>query len=149
MSEPRLRDAQGKPLGQPFGEDGSVMYSGADILDAVARPRDWGPWRLDTRAWVLYPVEPVPYRYEVDLERCLTSAEVLDCIIQIAQKNWADNAVIAGLIRALDDVLHPQDTLCSCGQSKRITSARARELATAAEASRKQSIAVYGKSGAS
>lgn len=83
-------------------------------------------------------------RYEVDLEWCRTSAEVLDWIAQIAAKNWAGDATVAGLVRALEDVLDPQANLCSGGRDKRITAARARELARQAESSREQSLAVYG-----
>lgn len=86
-----------------------------------------------------------PYRYEVDLYRCTSSAEVLDWIIQIAGKEWAsaehggddsehnpdgwtDDAILAGLVRALDDVLHPQAHLCSFGTSKRLGRRRIVEL---------------------
>ncbi len=107
------------------------------------RHDDWGPWRLDPEVRVLYPVWP--YRYEVDLDDCTTSAEVLDWIIQVAEKGWAsaehggndpdhnpdgwtDDAVLAGLVRALDDVLHPQAFLCSSGKSKRLGRRRIAEL---------------------
>ncbi|MGI8514051.1 MAG: hypothetical protein ACR2NT_02735 [Acidimicrobiia bacterium] len=60
-------------------------------------------------------------RYEVDLERCLTSAQVLDWICQVAGKTWADDQTLAGLVRAIDDILHPQGTLCSFGTSRTIT----------------------------
>ncbi|MEU6265552.1 hypothetical protein [Saccharopolyspora shandongensis] len=59
--------------------------------------------------------------YEVDLDDCLTSARVLDWIMQITAKPWATDATIAGLIRALDDVLQPQTTLCSMGSSTHMT----------------------------
>ena len=133
----RLRNAAGEPLGQPLG--GSWLYSGADLLNAVHPPADWGPWRLDLATWVLYPV--APYRYEVDLEQCLTSAQVLDRIMQISQKTWADDATIAGLIRALDDVLNPQANLCSFGKPKTLTRARVRELARQAHESRERAHA--------
>ncbi|MGH3548398.1 MAG: hypothetical protein ACRDQU_09860 [Pseudonocardiaceae bacterium] len=81
--------------------------------------RGWGPWRLDADAGVLYPV--TPYRYEIDLRTCTTSAQVLDWICQIAGKEWADDATLAGLVRAFNDVLAPQATLCSFGQSTRLT----------------------------
>lgn len=87
---------------------------------------DWGPWRLDKSVYVLFPT--TPYRYEVDLEDCTTSAEVLDWIFQIAGKTWADDATIAGLVRALDDILHPQATLCSSGQSRSLTRSDVRAL---------------------
>jgi hypothetical protein len=65
----------------------------------------------------------------VDLERCLDSADVLDWIAQVGKKNYADDAVLAGLVRALDDVLDVQANLCSFGRHKTITAEQARALA--------------------
>jgi hypothetical protein len=56
--------------------------------------------------------------YDVDLERCRTSAEVLDWIFQVAAKTWADDRMIAGLVRELDRRLHPQGTLCAFGADR-------------------------------
>ncbi len=91
---------------------------------------EWGPWVLDIDLYVLRiegvrkPMMDLPGAdYEVDLELCLTSAEVLDLIMQIAGKTWGTDAVIAGLVRAIDDVLHPQANLCSMGMSKSLTRA--------------------------
>jgi hypothetical protein len=98
------------------------------------RRGDWGPWRLAPRERVLYADGPYPgqggrsYWYEVDLDECITSAQVLDRIIQVAEKTWADNVVIAGLVRALDDVLRPQAHLCSSGASKTLDRAKIRAL---------------------
>lgn len=101
-------------------ERGIRLVSASELAHgATVGSRSWGPWRLDRRTRVLYPVEP--YRYEVDLDRCRTSAEVLDWICQVAGKGWADDATLAGLVRALDDVLYPQANLCSSGQSKTLT----------------------------
>lgn len=137
--QPRPRNARGELLGTP----GRVtLMSAAELMEAVDPPSDWGPWRLGTRSWVLYPTGP--YRYEVDLEECLDSARVLDWIAQVAQKTWADNATVAGLIRALDDVLQLQGSLCGCGTGKTITTGRVRQLARWAAARRKKSLAVYG-----
>lgn len=69
----------------------------------------WGPWRLDPEVFVLINVHN---DYDVDLERCLTSAAVLDWYHQIAGKSWANDRTLAGLVRAVDDVLYPQSTLC-------------------------------------
>ncbi len=140
MSErrsPRLRNARGEPVGE------GMLVSAAELKEAVDPPSDWGPWRIDTRSWVLYPVRP--YRYEVDLEECLTSAQVLDHVAQIASKTWADDATVAGLIRALDDVLHPQATLCSGGAAREITAQKARQMAAQAARHRKRGLAVYGR----
>lgn len=94
-----------------------VRASEVGVLRAGAG--DWGPWRLDAELRVLYPISP--YRYEIDLDTCTSSADVLDWICQIAGKDWADDATLAGLVRALNDVLYPQAHLCSSGRSKRMT----------------------------
>lgn len=84
--------------------------------DAKRKPRDWGPWKL--RGYTLFYNVTRNYRYVVDLERCQTSAQTLDWIAQIAAKTWADDQVVAGLVRALDDVLQLQATRCGCGVEK-------------------------------
>lgn len=111
-------------------------YRIVKLCEMPARPHDpatWGPWRLDPATLVVYPVKP--YRYEVDLERLTTSAEVLDAIAQVAGKGWpGGSAVVTGFVHALDDVLHLQHNLCSSGRSKRLTRARIRELVAQAVA---------------
>ena len=78
-----------------------------------------GGWRFiaDARVLELHDAEG-RWFYEVDLERCRTSAEVLDWIIQVSQKTWATDARLAGLVRALDEILNPQATLCSFGKER-------------------------------
>lgn len=58
--------------------------------------------------------------YEVDLERCRTSAETLDWVAQVAGKSWATDTIIADLVRALDDRLDLQANMCSMGKSKTV-----------------------------
>lgn len=74
----------------------------------------WGPWRFDARRRALDHANG----YYADLDRCTTSAELADWIFQIAGKLWADDATLAGLVRALDALLEPQATLCSFGLEK-------------------------------
>lgn len=85
-------------------------------VDPTPRRSDWGPWQLDRTTRVLYTD-----RYEVDLDDCRTSAQVLDWICQVAGKEWGGDVTLAGLVRALNDVLTPQATLCSFGQSRQLT----------------------------
>lgn len=74
-------------------------------------------WRFDPQTRVLsYFNERGAWLYEVDLDRCRTSAELLDWIFQVAQKRWATDRVLAALIHAMNAVLRPQSTLCGCGQ---------------------------------
>jgi hypothetical protein len=56
--------------------------------------------------------------YEIDLEECTTSAGVLDWIFQIESKTWASEEDLGYLVRALNVLLAPQDTLCSGGHEK-------------------------------
>jgi hypothetical protein len=39
---------------------------------------------------------------------------------------WLGDATPAGLVRAIDNVLHPQKNLCSSGMDKRLTKSQGR-----------------------
>lgn len=88
----------------------SATLGGVESFDG------WGPWQLDRDVRVLSTPD-----YEVDLDDCLSSAQTLDWILQVADKPGTDDATIAGLVRAMIDVLDPQSTLCSGGKGKRLT----------------------------
>jgi hypothetical protein len=88
----------------------------------------WGGWRLDGELCLWYPAYPGGGAYPVDIERFTTSAVVLDLIMQVAKKDWADDKCLAGLVRALNDILQPQANLCSCGVSKELSPAKIRRL---------------------
>ena len=78
-----------------------------------------GRWIFDAQHLVLDFVDANGrWIYDVDLERCRTSAEVLDWIIQVRKKQWACDAVLADLIRQLDDVLDLQSSTCGCGRER-------------------------------
>ena len=98
----------------------------------------WGPWHLDRAQRTLW-TSAGGYRYDIDLDSCTSSAQVLDWICQIAAKTWGrteamHNAVTAGLVNALADVLHPQANLCSDGYGKRLGAAQVRYLVSQARA---------------
>ena len=77
------------------------------------------PWRFEEETLCLI-LDPIPeegvHEYGVDLERCTTSAEVLDKIIQVAEKGWVPDSVLAGLVHKLNEVLCLQATLCGFGR---------------------------------
>lgn len=76
----------------------------------------FGGWSLERETLcVVLRDEEGRELYDVDLERCRTSAAVLDWIFQVAGKTWADDRILAGLIRVLDRYLDPQGRLCSGG----------------------------------
>jgi hypothetical protein len=74
----------------------------------------WGGWTLE-----VYTLELVftdnngCKRYRVDLERCSTSAAVLDWIIQVSKKVWSRPKHVGDLVRALDDIFDLQSQMCS------------------------------------
>lgn len=88
---------------------------------------DWGPWALNVSAFTLECND-----YEVDLEQCTTSAEVLDWIAQVASKDWATDEVVAGLVRAINDLLAPQENLCSGGKHLALSGKQLRQLVQSA-----------------
>jgi hypothetical protein len=94
----------------------------------------WGKWNLEKENFTLNHKNG----YEIDLEELDTSAEVLDWICQVADKEWADEKCIADLVKAFIDILDPQANLCSGGCHKTIDpTAKIREYI--------ESLGVYGR----
>ena len=79
----------------------------------------WGYWRYNPNNLALQFRKTIgnDYSYyEVDLERCNTSAEILDWIFQVKNKVWCSDTDIADLLRAFDDLMDTvQDKVCSGG----------------------------------
>ncbi len=93
--------------------DPLLGLSPVEILRRPRAPKQFGGWRLDREAHCFIP-DAAPW-YAVPLERCRTSAQVLDWLAQIAPKRWATDSVLAGLVRILDDTLRLQARLCGGG----------------------------------
>ena len=89
----------------------------------------WGGWWLEHRH-LAYPAY-TGGDYPIDVERFTSSAEVLDMIAQVSMKGWATPECLAGLVRAIDDLLHLQGRLCGCGTDKRLTPAEIRKMVPA------------------
>jgi len=66
--------------------------------------------------------------YYIDLERCLISSQLLDCIFQVAGKSWACLPLMGLIVKVLDAALYPQSTLCSCGSDLTIPASDIRKL---------------------
>jgi hypothetical protein len=79
----------------------------------------WGYWKYNPNNFTLQFSKTVGddrSYYEVDLERCNTSAEILDWIFQVKNKMWCSDKDIADLLRAFDDLMDTvQDKVCSGG----------------------------------
>jgi hypothetical protein len=88
---------------------------------------NWGPWFLRAGNLMLEAWPEKNCMYYVDLEECLTSADVLDHIAQVSSKR-AEPRVMAGLVTALDDVLNLQGNLCPYGSDSPMTRADVAEM---------------------
>lgn len=65
----------------------------------------WGPWALDFPTLVLRCATPdAPH---VRLAQCTDPGATLDQLLRVVRAPWADAVAVAGLARALDDLLRP------------------------------------------
>jgi hypothetical protein len=80
----------------------------------------WGRWVYHPDPFVLRLAENTRDEYEVDLDRCTSSAEMLDWIMQVASKPGVTAEDLGHLVGALNHLFHPQAYLCSGGEDKRI-----------------------------
>ena len=74
------------------------------------------PWLYDRemRDFVLMVPSPnVEYWYNIN--RCTTSAQILDHIVQIANKPWASDEIVAGFVHKVNEVLSLQNNMCGYG----------------------------------
>lgn len=78
---------------------------------------DFGPWRFDTEDLCLIHKEG---DYVIPLERITTSACLLDWIMQVNQKAWADPLTIFSLLVALRRILDPQANYCPFEEDRRV-----------------------------
>jgi len=84
----------------------------ADVrLEEQPRYR-WGEWRLRPRFGDLFCKR---YYYSISLDSCLGAAQILDWIAQISHKSWATDAILADLVRALDEIIDLQGNACGWG----------------------------------
>jgi hypothetical protein len=79
-----------------------------ELYEFISQPdpaADWGPWHLDRERALLWIMAEERHPYAIPLASCGGSAAVLGWIGHVAGKPWASDAVIAGLVRALDDIV--------------------------------------------
>jgi hypothetical protein len=86
----------------------------ADFFTARETTMKWGPWTFNTKHISLDHAG----QYDIALSTCTSSADVLDWIAQVASKSWADDATLAHLVRAFDDVLMLQANYCGNGEDR-------------------------------
>jgi len=84
-----------------------MLKAGEEVL-----PTRWGNWEYHHENYTLQYVDEGQWIYEIDLDRCTTSAALLDWIMQIQQKTWANPVDLRDLLKAIDDLLYPQANYC-------------------------------------
>jgi hypothetical protein len=87
----------------------------AELETQRRRRTQYGRWRFDEERLVLVDTGANGYGYEIDLEKCTTSAAVLDWIAQMRTKTWINTEDIGDLVEAFDRLIGLQSTLCGFG----------------------------------
>lgn len=81
---------------------------------------EWGNWNYDASSFELGYRRDGAWVYAVDLDRCRSSAEVLDWIYQVRHKGVFTAEDVADLLDAIDAVFAVQSNLCPSGTSLEI-----------------------------
>ena len=84
------------------------------------KTKRWGDWTLEPNSMTL---THLPSEYTIELDLARTPAEMLDWIFQIRGKVWMSPEAMADFLGAIDDILAPQERLCSWGQAFNISDA--------------------------
>ena len=104
------------------------MLTAIDLAKATPKPKDgtkWGKWVYHAHNLTLEYEGASGAWYEVDLERCNDSAQILDWLVQVLHKGWSTRADIGDLLRALDDLAGQlQSKVCGFGKNHRFSYAR-------------------------
>ncbi len=105
-----------------------TVSTGADLAKPAPKPKDgtkWGKWVYHAHNLTLEYQGKNGRWYEVDLERCNDSAQILDWLVQVLDKGWSTRADIGDLLRALDDLAGQlQSKVCGFGKNHRFSYAR-------------------------
>jgi hypothetical protein len=68
----------------------------------------WGPWRLDERTnTIVCELKDVRSEYWIPLRETRTNVQCANWLAQVAEKRWATDAILAGLVRAFGCRLRP------------------------------------------
>lgn len=97
------------------------FYSAGDLYSMPeSKPAHGDTWGRFTFRRDNLTLEHGLYGYYIDLERCKTPAQLLDYMFQIEAKTWMTLEDKGHLVEAVQDLLYPQQNLCSFGTNKRM-----------------------------
>lgn len=106
-----LRDVQAQNERAKVTGDYSFVHDGKRATAFFATAQ----WKPDNDGFVILVADGGQVLYDIELACCKTSAQALDWIMQVSKKTWADDRILAQLVRVLDYVLDPQARMCSMG----------------------------------
>ena len=90
--------------------------SGQPPKFVISFPLEFGNWRLQASN---YTLQHKTHYWEIDLERCNTSAQILDWIFHMRGKGgWTDQDTL-DLLAAFAAILAPMSNFCSFGRDKK------------------------------
>ena len=78
----------------------------------VWRDRTFLNWTVNAENLTLYWPR---YGYEIDLEKCSDSAQILDWIFHLLRKSWMTEESMIELLLLIKSILDPQRNFCSFG----------------------------------
>ena len=106
-----------RPVPQRWYTEDPALSISPDQHRVLTGKVQWGPWRYLPRFEVLRHTKS---GYEIDLERCVGSAGILDWIAQIAGKTGSGYSAedLGHLVLAFDDLVELQENVCGCGRDK-------------------------------
>jgi hypothetical protein len=88
-------------------------------MKAALDGRTWGRWQYKHSTFALLLMGGERVAYEIDLEQCGDSAEILDWIVQISEKADISRADVGHLVEAMDELADGiQGKVCPGGESK-------------------------------
>lgn len=102
----------------------------------------WGRWRLEGYSLVFrgpYQIKDatgtytLTTTYDIELDRCLTATEIADWIFQINGKIWCTPKVMKDFVSAIEEILDPQENVCSWGMKPTPVRREGRHLAMTVE----------------
>lgn len=100
-----------------------------------------GGWAYDEALNVISRSE-----YYVDLDRCTTSAGMLDWIMQINNKRWASPKIMQGLLNVVRKVVDPQRNLCAGGTECALKATKASDIKVTAGDMQEMNRSIEGES---
>jgi hypothetical protein len=80
-------------------------------IGVITRDYKCGAWELDYGSMELAFRHPNGSTYAIPIEEFTNSNRLVDWIFQVQGKKWATRSTMSCLIKALDDLLDPQNNL--------------------------------------